>query len=72
LTDGLCRSLYVQKRGIPPPAAVWSRLLLRDREDLGRLSRKGLWSPSYLAVCNRGKPIETIQAHMRNQRTPAA
>ena len=51
---------------------VGSRLLLRDREDLRRLSRKGLWSPSYFAASCGGAPIETIRSYVRNQRTPAA
>ena len=51
---------------------VGSRLLLRDREDLRRLSRKGLWSPSYFAASCAGAPIETIRSYVRNQRTPAA
>ncbi|WP_084299486.1 IS200/IS605 family transposase [Leisingera caerulea] len=51
---------------------VGSRLLLRDREDLRRLSRKGLWSPSYFAASCGGAPIDTIRSYVRNQRTPAA
>lgn len=51
---------------------VGSRLLLRDRENLRRLSRKGIWSPSYYAASCGGAPIETIRAYVRNQRTPAA
>ncbi|OOY22043.1 IS200/IS605 family transposase [Thioclava sp. DLFJ5-1] len=49
---------------------VGSRLLLRDREDLRRFSRKGFWSPSYFAASCGGAPIKTIKSYVRNQRTP--
>jgi hypothetical protein len=47
---------------------VGSRLLLRDRPELRRYARKGLWSPSYFAASAGGAPLDVVKAYVANQR----
>lgn len=47
---------------------VGSRLLLRDRPELRRFARKGLWSPSYFAASCGGAPLDVVKAYVANQR----